>query len=281
MKRTVLVGLVLALAAACTDREAGESAPGDPTPAATPSATVTAGPAAPSTAPSSAATPSSGARAVAEETDDFVFDYAYPAAAGDIPELAALLDLRLERARALLADQAARGRREARENGFPYNKYSHGMEWQVVAELPDWLSLSGEQTSYTGGAHGNYGVQSLLWNKPAGAAIRGIDLFTSPQALGEALGQRYCDAVAALRAQRGVPEVVEGDSVFAACPSVDELTVLVGSSNGRTFNRMTLYAGPYVAGSYAEGAYAVDFDVDEAVLAAVKPEHRESFSARR
>ncbi len=218
---------------------------------------------------------------MAEETDDFVFDYAYPAAAGDIPELAALLDRRLERARALLAEQAASGRREARENGFPYNKYSHGMEWQVVAELPEWLSLSGEQTSYTGGAHGNYGVQSLLWNKAARQAMRGIDLFTSPQALGAALGQRYCDALAALRIERGAPEVIEGDSVFAACPSVDELTVLVGSSNGRAFNRLTLYAGPYVAGSYAEGAYAVDLDIDEAVLAALRPEYRESFAARR
>jgi hypothetical protein len=56
--------------------------------------------------------------------------------------------------------------------------------------------------------------------------------------------------------------------------------VLVGSSNRRTFNRLTLYAGPYVAGPYAEGAYEIDINIDRAILAAVKPEYREAFSAR-
>ncbi len=48
----------------------------------------------------------------------------------------------------------------------------------------------------------------------------------------------------------------------------------------RTFTRLTLYAGPYVAGPYAEGAYEVNVNMDAAVLATIKPQFREAFSAR-
>ena len=277
MTRYASLCLALAMLGACNGSEKatpGEDAAakaGAQSSAATPTPTSEA-------VPTATPTPG-GARSVAEETDDFVFEYSYPAEAGNIPELAALLDRRLERARALIAEQAEEGRSEARENGFPFHKYSSGMGWQVVTDLPGWLSLSGELTSYTGGAHGIYGMQSLVWDKQAGEARRGMDLFTSPEALGEALGERYCEALDGQRAERR-PEPLEGDSTFTDCPTMDELTVLVGSSNGRTFDRLTLYAGPYVAGPYAEGAYAVDLDIDAPVLEAVKPEFRESFSTR-
>ena len=278
MVRFVSVCLAVSLLAACTDREASDAPPNDAT--ATPTTERADADEGTATPVPAATEPASGARTVSEETDDFVFEYSYPAEAGNIPELAALLNRRLERTRSSLAAEAASGRSEARDNGFPYNKYSNAMEWKVMADLPGWLSLSGQMSSYTGGAHGIYGMRSLVWNKEAGEAIEGIDLFTSPQALGEALGERYCDALDKLRAERDAEPVQEGEAVYPACPPIDELTVLVGSSNGRTFDRLTLYAGPYVAGSYAEGAYEVNLDVDDAVVGAVKPEYRESFSAR-
>ena len=57
--------------------------------------------------------------------------------------------------------------------------------------------------------------------------------------------------------------------------------MLVGSSNGRTFDRIGIWYGPYVAGPYAEGAYELDFPVDARVLAAVKPEYEAAFSQAR
>lgn len=273
MKALVPVLTALALAAACNGAADGTNGEGPET--GGPAATASPSPAASASAEATA----SGARAVQEETDDFVFDYAYPAEAGNIPELAHLLDRMLDRARETLARRAASAREDARDNGFPYNKFSSSMEWQVVADLPGWLSLSGEITSYTGGAHGNYGIRSLVWDKQAGEAMRGIDLFTSPGALGEALGTRYCEALEALRVERGTA-LAAGQGGFPACPPVDELVVLVGSSDGERFDRLTFYAAPYVAGVYAEGAYEVDLAVDAAVLGAVKPRYREDFAAR-
>src|SRR5688500_20198624 len=111
--------------------------------------------------------------------------------------------------------------------------------------------------------------------------MNAIARFISPAALEEACGDRVCEALDRQRAERReepVPE--ESDNQFDQCPGIDELEILVGSSNRRTFNRLTLYAGPYVAGSYAEGAYEVDINVDQAILAAVQHEDREACSAR-
>ena len=269
--------LALLLTAACNGDNSDDGPEPDPATAAPAPAPASAG-----TTVAGAASTASGARSVAEETDNFVFDYSYPAEAGDLPGIAALLDRRLERSREQIARQATVARKERRDAGFPFNKFSRSMEWKVVANLPGWISLSGEWSTYEGGAHGMYGVESLVWNKRTDEAGKGIDLFTSPRALGEALGARYCDALNAERVKKGSPALQEdSESVFPACPSMEELTVLVGSSDGRTFDRLTLYAGPYIAGAYAEGAYEVDLDVDDAVLEVVKPEYRKSFSKRR
>src|SRR5690554_6422289 len=125
MKRLILVFALAGLAACGADESNPEPQPTESlTPAATPSPT-----------PSPSVT-SSGARSVAEETDDFLFEYSYPAEAGLIPELATLLDLWLAQRREELAKDSADARREARSNGFPYNKHSYSAEWKVVAELP-------------------------------------------------------------------------------------------------------------------------------------------------
>jgi len=265
--------LALALAGTVTACDLGGGGGSGPAPTDTP--TATASPSATATATSN------GARTVSEETDDFLFEYSYPAEVGEIPELAALLDARLAKQRAELARDAESARREARANGFPYNKHSFSSEWQVVASIPGWLSLSESIATYTGGAHGNTTLNSLVWDKEAGKAMDAIALFTSPAALEEALGDRFCDGLNRERAKRrGAPVPKDSDDQFDQCPGIDELEVLVGSSNRRTFNRLTIYAGPYVAGPYVEGSYEVDLNIDRAILAAVRPEFREAFSVR-
>lgn len=268
MKRLLSVLALAGAVVACK----GE---GDPAPRPTASPTQSPVPAA------SPSTTSNGARAVAEETDDFLFEYSYPAEAGRIAELASVLDIRLEQRREALARESVEARRAARAEGFPYNKHSYTAEWKVIADLPGWLSLSADIATYSGGAHGNYTVDSMVWDKQAEKTIDGIELFVSPAALEEALGRKFCEALDRQREKRRETPIPEGSGdTFDQCPGIEDLKVLVGSSNRRTFNRLTLYAGPYVAGPYAEGAYEIDLPVDQAILAAVKPRYREAFSAR-
>jgi hypothetical protein len=255
-------------ASASTADEVGEPPEVAATAAATPAATAT--------------TIEAGARALSEETDLYLFKQAWPEAVGAIPKLAARLDREGAAARRELALQAERDQDEAEDSGFPFNKYSLNQKWSVVANLPGWLSLANDFSTFSGGAHGMYGRQSLVWDKKAGVGRKGIDLFASPAVLGEALGDRLCEALDAERLRRRGPEYLpDPDDPFGACPGVDEATVLVGSSNGRTFNRIELYFGPYVAGPYAEGAFELRFPVDAEVLDAVKPDYRSAFSIRR
>ena len=68
------------------------------------------------------------------------------------------------------------------------------------------------------------------------------------------------------------------DDGFFPCPAIADLTLLVGSSDKRAFNRIGLIAAPYVAGSYAEGPYEVTLPVTPALLEAVKPDYRGAFA---
>ena len=274
MKRSILIVALTGMAAACDGFGGTEPEAGGATATATAQAKAQAEEA-------KSKSQGNGARSVAEETDDFLFEYSYPAEAGRIAGLAGLLDNRLDRQRAALAAESEQARREARQEGFPYNKHSYTAEWKVVAELPKWLSLSADVATYTGGAHGNYTVQSVVWDKDNLRLMNAIDLFSSPAALEQAFGDRFCEGLDRQRAERrGEPVAEDSEEMFDQCPGIDELEVLVGSSNRRTFNRLTVYAGPYVAGPYAEGAYEVDLPVTQEILDAVKPEYREVFSAR-
>jgi len=238
-----------------------------PTPQPTASATATAAP--------------SGANDVKETNDLYSFAYSWPATAGNIPELAQRLEGQLEKSKRDLIANANKGKEESESNGFPYNPHYFSEKWKVVANLPHWLSLTGDFSTYTGGAHGNYGRETIVWDKKVGRGFPAIEMFTSPKALGDALGEKLCTALDAERAKRrkGQPKG-KGLAEFDKCVGVDEATVLVGSTNGKTFNRVGVWFGPYVAGPYVEGAYELTFGVDKAILETVKPAYKAAFSRR-
>lgn len=224
--------------------------------------------------------PLGGARTVSEQTDTYVFEYSYPQAAGDTEGLAGWLDSRLESERTRLASRAAQGRDEARDNGFPFNSYSSETAWEVVADLPNWLSLSADLSSYSGGAHPNYGFDTIVWNKQDGAAMEPIAFFASPRALDAVLGPQLCEALNAQRADRRGEPVAEGsDDAFDACIKPDETNLLLGSTNGESFNRIGIQIAPYLAGPYAEGSYEFTFPVTPELLEVVQDDYRGAFSA--
>ncbi len=270
IRRFTLLAVPAALVA-CTP--AGEQA--DPQPTATPETPQ------PPATPDSTSAPLGGARTVSERTDTYLFEYSYPQAAGDTEGLAGWLDSRLERERQRLANRAARGREEARDNGFPFNTYSSETAWEVVADLPGWLSLSADQSFYYGGAHPNYGFDTIVWDKEAGETIEPIAFFNSPAALDEVLGPQLCEVLNAEREKRRGQPVEEGsDDTFDTCVKPDEGNLLLGSSNGQSFNRIGIQIAPYLAGPYAEGTYEFDFPMTPELLEVVREEYRGAFTAR-
>jgi hypothetical protein len=219
-----------------------------------------------------------GGRAEKVENDTYEFSYAYPDAAGAIPGLKANLDKQLETSRADLVGSAKEGQADSKENDYPYHAYSYGEEWKVVTDVPNWLSLSSEIYTYSGGAHGMTTFDALLWDRHAETARTPIDLFTSKEALSKALRTPFCAALDKERVKRRGGPIDKSDEMFSECIDPVEQVVILGSSNGQTFDRIGLLVPPYNAGPYAEGSYEVTVPVTGAVMATLKPQYRSSFS---
>ena len=210
------------------------------------------------------------------------FSYSWPKAVSEIPQLVERFTA--ERDRELAAQKADW---EKSFDGAPedcISCISRGFEkeWKVVAELPQWLSLSADLYVYTGGAHGNSGKISLVWDKRGQRAMKAVELFNSPVALQTAIGTRLCETLNEQREERrGMSVDPASGDLFVDCPGLDEATVLVGSSSGESFDRVGIYFGPYVAGPYAEGEYELIFTVTPSILDAVRPEFSSAFSVVR
>lgn len=274
-----MLAAVLVVLAGCS---APDGVPGDDA-----SAQGTAGATADATASAPAAPPAppvpgsrAPARAVTEETDTYVFEYAYPAAAAAIPQLAAWLEKDLAAKKAELAADAAAGRRDAQGGGYPFHPYTNSTSWSVVTDLPGWLSLSADLGFFTGGAHPNYVFDSLLWDRAAGVRREPVDLFTSRAALSAAIGRDFCAALDRQRAEKRGEPVVRSSEMFSDCIDPAAQTVILGSAGREGFDRIGILIAPYEAGPYAEGSYEVTLPVTPAVLAAVKPEFRAAFRVR-
>lgn len=219
--------------------------------------------------------------AIKEENALYSFDYAWPAAAGAIPGLRTWLEAQRDRMRAELIALAKETRTYAVRNKEEFRPQAKGMEWQKVAEIPGWLSLSAQGYEYTGGAHPNSWSDSLVWDKAANQRRAVTDLFTSKAALDRAIQADFCARLDAERAVRRQEKVnrASGDE-FDTCIAPSEQTVILGSSNGKAFDRIGVLVAPYNAGPYAEGPYEITVQVTPALIGAAKPAFRKSFAAR-
>ena len=271
--RPVLLLMTVALAGACSSPAEVREKTGltaEATHASSSSATATA-------------TAKGSAKKQAEDNDLYSYEFSYPAQVGAYPELAARLEGDAGKAKAEMIAEAKELQADSKKDGFPFNPHSYSAEWKVVADLPGYLSLSNDWATYTGGAHGMYGLEGFVWDKANKRGFASEDMFVSPGALEDAMGRAQCAALNKERVKKGMDPITEGsgEDVFPACPGLDEATILVGSSNGKTFDRITVWYGPYVAGSYAEGAYELDFPMTTAMLDAVKPAYKAAFSAKK
>ena len=257
--------LAMAMLAACFSPEAMASQTAIVPPPAPP----------PPPAPAPGVTTFTDKAAKGEAIRDFAYEW--PAAVSAVPALVERFTAERDR---ILADQkqewdSALAEFSAEDCGGCVNR-SFEKTWQVVANLTRFLSLSATFWEYSGGAHGNGAFDALVWDRTAKQAIDPKAMFRSPQALQNALGAGWCKALKTEKKARLGPDYY--DDGFFPCPPVSDLTVMVGSSNRRAFNRIGLIAAPYVAGAYAEGTYEATLPVTRAVLAAVKPEYRAAFA---
>ena len=275
----MLAGSAILALAACSSGKS-EAASEASTPVA-----EKAAPAAPAKADHVAATGQAGDKgevAVEEKTGGYTFHYSYPAQVNGLPVLKKRLDEEGKAAKTELVQWAKEGQEGAKSDARPFNPYDLVSTWSVVTDLPGWLSLSNEPYSFTGGAHGNTGYDGILWDKKAHQDRKPESLFLSAAAMEKVLRPAMCDKLDAERSKRREEKVVRDPEDWAsACIALKDTTIILGSSNRTTFNRIGFIMAPYSAGPYVEGTYEVTLPVTNAVLAAIKPEFRSAFSVGR
>lgn len=209
------------------------------------------------------------------------FGYTYPAKARAIPALRAELDRRAAKLRAWFRAGTAAERRSAAADKRTYHPWEQAVGWSVVADTPRFLSLSAQTYSYTGGAHPNHGYDALVWDRRAGRALKAVDLFASGAAFNRVFRKPFCAVLDRERAERRAGEPIAPGEMFNECIDPTKSTVILGSSDGRAFDRIGVLIAPYEAGPYVEGDYEVTLPVTPAVLAAVRPAYRVAFRPGR
>jgi len=242
---------------------------------------------APPTANQAAAVPSAAGTAapkpkafIFDEKNDLIeFHFGWSAEAAAIPQLADRFRKEMNQAKADLIAGAEEDKVFREKEGFDFNSHMSSTDYKTAGQSARLLSLKTEAGSYTGGAHGNYGVAVLLWDRIASKEIKVTDLFAEPANMDRLLTQRWCDALNNAREEkRGEP--VGGDGMFDDCPKLNEIAIIPTDEGGNgRLERLTLVASPYVAGPWVEGSYEIGLRMTPDLIAALKADYRESFEA--
>ena len=246
-----------------------------------------------------------GAQDLKQNTDFYKFEYSYPTEASQIAGLKALLDkdaaaqeneldqlareVWIDLNTAVEGDLAqAKGEQETaqllelleriKKYKSPFRPHFLAVDWSAAADLPGWISLGAVIETYSGGAHGNYAFDTLLWNKARTKRFDPADLFVSKAALRDAIRPEFCRMLNEERNKRreNPVELGSGDS-FDECIDPLKSTLVLESSGGKAFDTISIRIAPYMAGSYAEGAYVIELPVNDAIRSNVKPEFRDDF----
>lgn len=201
------------------------------------------------------------------------FTYGYPAEAAAIPALGSHFDAAAEKILNESLEQANVDMDNSKASGFPIRQHSFSKIWQRVAQTPQVLSLSSDIETYTGGAHGMVAFDSLLWDRQKNTAIEPMSLFISKAAFDAAVAEPLCAGIAAAKKAKGIEPDMSPDSVFERCPKPSEQVLWLGSSDGKSLDRMTIGITAYIVGPYAEGNYRINLPLNAAAVRAVKPEY--------
>jgi hypothetical protein len=204
------------------------------------------------------------------------FTFSYPAAVRHYPTLSSWLGQEEHRVRTAVTAEAKADQDEAAKDHHPFHPYEAVRTWKEVTNTPRFLSLSLEFYDYTNGAHGNSGFASTVWDKTTNSRRASLSFF-DPQALRTAATADFCRQLDAERRKKRANEE-SSPTDFDACIDPTKQTLILGSSNRVTFDRLGFLIAPYEAGPYAEGTYEVTLPVTPAILASVRPQWRRFFA---
>ena len=157
-----------------------------------------------------------------------------------------------ERAKVLREAEAASADTRPGDRKYQYEWIER---WKPEAETDLLLALSAQQYTYTGGAHGNVLLRSVLWDRGVGRRLGFAELFQTPAKAMAALKPAFCTALDEERKQRRGGELGQ---TFNDCPDFAAYPI-VPMGDGE-INALRVLVPPYEAGPWAEGVYEITLD---------------------
>ena len=214
-----------------------------------------------------------------EEMELLDFGYGWPAEADALPALRARLHADMEAERTQAMRWAGEALDNARANGIEYIEHYYAKGWGISGSTPQLLSLTATEEAFAGGAHGNITFSAILWDRAADRPVSAAEMLGAAVLRG--MRERYCAALDAERAERrGETVRPDAEDPHTLCPPLAEqvLAPVDRDGDGR-FDGLDVQLAPYVAGSYAEGAYVAEVPFEEQDLAGIADGYRPAFEA--
>ena len=200
------------------------------------------------------------------------YSWRVPPEVGIEPRLFAAMRAKAEANLAAGLTTANRDAAAAAKSGYPVRQYTDLSFWTAAADTTRLMAATGLLYGYTGGAHGNTGYDSVIWDKVAARQIGVPDLFTDRAKARAIMEPVVCKALADERARRRQGARLGGD--FDKCPPLTQATIVPYSGPSPVANQVRVIFAPYVAGPYVEGSYELTLGWPEAVKPLVKPQYR-------
>ncbi|HLL29804.1 MAG TPA: hypothetical protein VK403_02300 [Allosphingosinicella sp.] len=210
--------------------------------------------------------PDKGGVCLAQKGPNWTYALAYPAEAARIPALDAWL--RAESKADEGDHEESIGSLAAWAQKNPDSRFHLERVYTLDSEIPTLLALSKMTSSYTGGAHGWFANETLLWDKSRNRALKPEELFSDPPAANAEIRDQLCPALSELRRSRN-----RGFDGRCEEPPYYAMTLL--AAGGRvtrlkvTFNELEGYAG---------GTYMVYVPVTRRLLDLVAERFRAGFA---
>ena len=207
-----------------------------------------------------------GGVCIAKRGPNWTYAFAYPAEAARIPALDAWLRSESK------GDEGDReggiGRLAAYAKQNRDGQFNLERVYRLDSDVPALLALSKTTSSYTGGPHGWFSYETLLWDKVRNRALKHEELFSDPSAANSEIRDRLCPVLIELRRSRK-------PTFNGRCEEPPYYGVALLADGGRvtrlkvTFNELEGYAG---------GTYMVYVPVTRRLLGLVTERFRAAFA---
>jgi Deacetylase PdaC len=211
---------------------------------------------------------------IAAEQEEGGFSYSYPASLSTHSQLVQELEARkAKRAELFDEDVKALGKES------PANNLESQADWKVKSETDRLIVLISSNYVYSGGAHGMFWSDAILWDKQSQKEVSFLDLFVDKEATKKAVMPAYCAMLDAERvALRGEP--TPKDDIFGECVDPFENGIVYPENLGSGgYLRIGFALPPYAAGPYVEGEYLLDIAAPAYITEGLKPEYSDLFQS--